>query len=92
MEAVDVAALNKKLEDETIDIGSYRNRSGSNALDLGASPGGWTYCLAKHFNVGLVIAVDPAEEMHPLVREMADEKVGPQGNLYIRRLQNSWDF
>ena len=76
--AVDVATLNKKLEKETIDIGSYRNRSASNALDLGASPGGWTYCLAKHFNVELVVAVDPAEEMHPLVRKMADEKVEPR--------------
>ena len=75
--------MSRKLENETIDIGSYRNRSASNALDLGASPGGWTYCLAKDFNAELVVAVDPAEEMHPLVQKMAegsqfDEKVGPR--------------
>ena len=68
----------RKLEEETIDIGSYRHRAASNALDLGASPGGWTYCLAKDFNVGLVVAVDPAEEMHPLVRKMADGEGGPR--------------
>ena len=40
------------------------------ALDIGASPGGWSYCLAKELGTKLVIACDPAAYMHPLVREL----------------------
>ncbi|CAE7531624.1 unnamed protein product [Symbiodinium sp. CCMP2592] len=47
--------------------------SGRNlALDIGASPGGWSYCLAKELGTKLVISCDPAAYMHPLVRELID--------------------
>ena len=39
------------------------------AIDVGGSPGGWTYCLTKDFGVKHVISIDPAKEMHELVRE-----------------------
>lgn len=42
------------------------------ALDVGASPGGWSYCLAKELGTKLVISCDPAAYMHPLVRELID--------------------
>ncbi|CAE7268487.1 unnamed protein product, partial [Symbiodinium sp. CCMP2456] len=42
------------------------------ALDIGASPGGWSYCLAKELGTKLVISCDPAAYMHPLVRELID--------------------
>ena len=35
-------------------------RSVVSALDIGASPGGWTKVLASHPAVGAVVAVDPA--------------------------------
>ena len=33
------------------------------AMDIGASPGGWSYCLAKELKVRQVIACDPAAYM-----------------------------
>jgi len=33
------------------------------ALDIGASPGGWSYCLAKELKTKRVIACDPAAYM-----------------------------
>ena len=39
------------------------------AIDIGASPGGWSYCLSKDFGLPKVLAVDPGKHMHPLVVE-----------------------
>lgn len=43
------------------------------ALDVGASPGGWSYCLAQRLCTCHVIACDPAAYMHPLVRRLSVE-------------------
>ena len=48
-------------------LSKYRNSN--MAIDVGGSPGGWTYCLTKDFGVKHVISIDPAKEMHELVRE-----------------------
>lgn len=54
---------------ELLDL--YRQRSV--ALDIGASPGGWSYCLAKELKTRKVIACDPAAYMHPVVRNLEAE-------------------
>ena len=55
----------------------YRN---SNlAIDVGGSPGGWTYCLTKDFGVKHVISIDPAKEMHELVRECIYQSLHKNG-------------
>lgn len=38
------------------------------AIDIGASPGGWSYCLARNFSTKRTLAVDPAEHMHDLLK------------------------
>ncbi|CAJ1401187.1 unnamed protein product [Effrenium voratum] len=43
------------------------------AVDFGASPGGWSFCLATALQIRRVIACDPAAYMHPLVRRLAPE-------------------
>jgi 23S rRNA (cytidine2498-2'-O)-methyltransferase len=69
----------------------------SNALDLGAAPGGWTSVLLER---GLkVTAVDPAEidpslELHPRLRHMrknAAEVSFPPGTFDIMVCDMSWD-
>ncbi|KAJ9472830.1 hypothetical protein DIPPA_21556 [Diplonema papillatum] len=37
------------------------------AFDIGASPGGWSFCCADSFGTRAVYAVDPAETMHGLL-------------------------
>lgn len=54
---------------ELLDLYSQR----SLALDIGASPGGWSYCLAKELKTRRVIACDPAAYMHPVVRNLEAE-------------------
>ena len=44
------------------------------AVDIGASPGGWSYCLCSTFNTTRVIAVDPATQFHPLVTTLFESK------------------
>jgi len=39
------------------------------ALDIGASPGGWSHCLTHAFQTEHVIAIDPGKHMHRLVAE-----------------------
>lgn len=56
---------------ELLDLYSQR----SLALDIGASPGGWSYCLAKELKTKRVIACDPAAYMHPVVRNLRVEAV-----------------
>ena len=50
-------------------IAQYSNRSVS--VDIGASPGGWSYCSAKDFNTRCCYAVDPAEEYHTLLDDIS---------------------
>jgi len=45
------------------------------AMDIGASPGGWSYCLATKLQTQRVIACDPAAYMHPVVRNLVAEDV-----------------
>jgi len=60
----------------------YLNRDGlfelycgrSLAVDIGASPGGWSYCLAQNFDTKRVIAVDPATHFHPLMSSLFESK------------------
>jgi len=52
---------------------SYVARHYSNvdlAIDIGASPGGWSYCLSQNLGAKRVLAVDPAEHMHDLVKNI----------------------
>eukprot|EP00913_Durusdinium_trenchii_P032490 g30418.t1 len=44
------------------------------ALDVGASPGGWSYCLATQLCIQRTIACDPAAYMHPAVRRLVPEE------------------
>ena len=44
------------------------------AVDIGASPGGWTYCLSKQFNTHKVVAVDPATHYHPLMTDLFESR------------------
>jgi hypothetical protein len=46
----------------------------ANAIDVGASPGGWSYCLASVWGVQHVIAVDPASYMHPLLNSLLSQE------------------
>lgn len=54
---------------KTVSILDQRYRGRDLAIDIGASPGGWSYCLAQEFHTKLTIAVDPAAHMHDLVKE-----------------------
>ncbi|CAD7927815.1 unnamed protein product [Amoebophrya sp. A25] len=54
-------------------VSSYSKRN--LAIDLGASPGGWSFCLAREFGTRRVLAVDPAAHMHDMVREILSKVV-----------------
>eukprot|EP01063_Lacrimia_lanifica_P013954 TRINITY_DN20558_c0_g1_i1.p1 TRINITY_DN20558_c0_g1~~TRINITY_DN20558_c0_g1_i1.p1 ORF type:complete len:645 (+),score=283.20 TRINITY_DN20558_c0_g1_i1:57-1991(+) len=58
--AVDPAA------NETTRVAAYDGRKA--AIDVGASPGGWSYCCSTLFATDVVFAVDPAEHMHTLLQ------------------------
>ncbi|WP_088335512.1 SAM-dependent methyltransferase [Methanopyrus sp. KOL6] len=47
----------------------YIVREGSDVIDLGAAPGGWSYELARRVESGTVYAVDPGD-LHPKVLEL----------------------
>eukprot|EP01064_Diplonema_japonicum_P016949 TRINITY_DN25009_c0_g1_i1.p1 TRINITY_DN25009_c0_g1~~TRINITY_DN25009_c0_g1_i1.p1 ORF type:complete len:491 (+),score=117.21 TRINITY_DN25009_c0_g1_i1:34-1506(+) len=46
------------------------------AIDVGASPGGWSYSCAKDLGTKKVLAVDPAATMSPMLKEYGLQDVG----------------
>eukprot|EP01061_Rhynchopus_euleeides_P047796 TRINITY_DN982_c1_g1_i1.p1 TRINITY_DN982_c1_g1~~TRINITY_DN982_c1_g1_i1.p1 ORF type:complete len:711 (+),score=309.94 TRINITY_DN982_c1_g1_i1:34-2133(+) len=55
-------------------IARYSSRSVS--VDIGASPGGWSYCSAQDFDTRYCFAVDPAETYHELLTPLLVEDKG----------------
>jgi len=62
------------LKDSLNVVEKYGRRS--LAIDIGASPGGWSYCLAANFGTRLTFAVDPASHMHELLNKYASTQEG----------------
>ena len=44
------------------------------AVDVGASPGGWSYCCIKNFNISSVLAIDPATHMDDMLSDCGFEQ------------------
>ncbi|KAJ9472828.1 hypothetical protein DIPPA_21615 [Diplonema papillatum] len=48
-------------------VDRYMNRA--LAFDIGASPGGWSFCCVRNFATSRVMAVDPATQMDALLKD-----------------------
>ena len=61
-----------------------------NAIDLGASPGGWTHCLAK---LGIfVTAVDPAQLDNKVLKMSNVEHIRQLAQDYLKNNNNRYDM